>query len=356
MEDTSSYYGVPIGLTGTGKGLAWKRTVDDILAVGSTMTPQVKILEGSGDSGAGLKDFFFDSPKDAPVICMIDEATSLGHKAGEKKNPEIVDTIIELATKHKFTRAKASRNLKGKSSRSHDNAHLGIYMCAQDKDVIAAAFPNRKGMGLFERFYGEYSAPVEAGKLPRVDKKIAVEIWSAVQKLPNSGHMTMAPGVENRIEGYWEALPKDIRTRVRLKAHLYRDMYMTAHGRGVMIAEMQDVDAALVNFIRQIKIREAFFTTEAPDKIGLYLSRLKTLTEGMRRRLNKGEPVWQVAMSLRDFQTATNAYRDNELHVFGTAWRSWESRVRKVNVQKANGHEYTKFIPEPYEDEEGTWA
>jgi hypothetical protein len=353
MEDTSSYYGIPIGLTGTGKGLAWKRTVDDILHM-TKLAPSVKILEGSGDSGAGLKDFFFDEPMNAPVVCMIDEAISLGHKAGEKKNPEILDTIVELATKHKFTRAKAARG-KAKAGRTHANAHLSIYVCAQDKDVIAAAFPNRRGMGLFERFYGEYSAPIVAGRLPRVDSVLATQIWGAVQKLANSGHMTMAVGVEERIESYWASLPRDVQTKVRLKSHLYRDMFMAAHGRGSMIADMQDVDSALVNFPRQIKIRETFFTTEVPDKIGLYLSRLKDITEGMRRRLNAGEPAWAVAESLRDFQTDTYAYRDNELHFFQTAWRNWESQLTPVKVTKANGHHYEKFIPNPWEHEEDKW-
>ena len=198
--------------------------------------------------------------------------------------------------------------------------------------------------------------PWKLADFPRFDHKIAVEIWDAVQKLPKSGHMTMAAGVEDRVESYWAGLPNDVRTRVRLKAHLYRDMYIAAHGRGSMIAEGQDLDAALVNFPRQIKIREVFFTTEVPDKIGLYQSRLKTLTEGMRRRLNAGEPVWQVAMSLRDFQTDTNAFRANELHIFQTAWRAWESQVRKITVEKTNGHKYDKFIPEPYENEEGMWT
>jgi hypothetical protein len=285
---------------------------------------------------------------------MIDEAISLGHKAGEKKNPEILDTIVELATKHKFTRAKAARG-KAKAGRTHDNAHLSIYVCAQDKYVIAAAFPNRRGMGLFERFYGEYSAPVIAGRLPKVDILVAAKVWEAVQKLPQFGEIKMAEGVEERIESYWASLPRDVQTKVRLKSHLYRDMFMAAHGRSSMIAEMQDLDSALVNFPRQIKIRETFFTTEVPDKIGLYLSRLKSITEGMRRRLNSGEPVWAVAVSLRDFQTDTNAYRDNELHFFQTAWRSWESQLKPVKVTKANGHEYDKFIPKPWEHEEDTW-
>src|SRR6202011_2354562 len=144
--------------------------------------------------------------------CMIDEAISLGHKAGEKKNPEILDTIVEVATKHKFTRAKAARSMKAKAGRTHDNAHLSIYVCAQDKDVIPAAFPNRRGLGLFQRFYGEYSAPIIAGRLPKVDTLVATKVWDAVQKLAKSGHMTMAAGVEERIESYWTNLPRDVQT------------------------------------------------------------------------------------------------------------------------------------------------
>jgi hypothetical protein len=351
MEDTSSYYGVVVGESGTGKGLSWKRVVDDILTTGENLLPSVKILEGSGDSGAGLKDFFFDSPKDAPVICMIDEAVSLGHKAGEKKNPEIVDTIVELATKHKFTRAKAARSNKAKAGRSHDNAHLSLYMCAQNRDVIAAAFPNRRGLGLFERFYPEFSHFVKAGKLPKVDRALSIEIWGKVQKLQKSGEIKMAPGVEERIESYWGGLSNEVQSRVRLKAHLIRDMFMAAHGRGSQVAEMEDLEVALKLFPRQLKLRDRFFTTEIPDKVGLYLARLKAITEGMRRRLRAGESMNQVAMSLRDFQTDTHAFRDNEMHVFQTAWRNWDAQMATTEVTGKNGQKYKKFIPEPNEDE-----
>jgi hypothetical protein len=351
MEDTSSYYGVVVGESGTGKGLSWKRVVDDILTTGRDLIPSVKILEGSGDSGAGLKDFFFDSPKDAPVICMIDEAVALGHKAGEKKNPEIIDTIVELATKHKFTRAKAARSNKAKAGRSHDNAHLSLYMCAQNRDVIAAAFPNRRGLGLFERFYPEFSAPVVAGRLPKVDRARSIQIWDRVQKLQKSGEIKMAPGVEERIDSYWGGLSNEVQSRVRLKAHLTRDMFMAAHGRGSQVAEMEDLEAALKNFSRQLILRDRFFTTEISDRVGLYISRLKTITEGMRRRLRAGESMNQVAMSLRDFQTDTLAYKDNELHVFQTAWRNWSAQMATTQVKGKNGQTYEKFVAEPDEGE-----
>ena len=358
MEDTSSYYGVPIGATGTGKGLAWKRVVKDILALGSSGSSPfapVKILYGSGDSGAGLLDFFFDAPKDAPVICMIDEIAELGHKAGDKKQPEIIDALVCLATAHEFDRVKAARSAKAKAGRHHDNAHLSIYMCGQNREVIAAAFPNKRGVGIYERFYPEFSAPIIAARLPKVDPTLAAEIWGEVQKLAKVGEIKLGPGVEDKVEEYWQSLPAETQTFVRLKAHLTRDMFIAAHGRGSMIVEMQDLEAALKNFPRFVKIRESFFNLEVPDKVGMYTARLKDITAGMRRRLNKGEPVWQVALSLRDFQTDTHAFRDNDLTAFSSAWRAFAAHVRAVRVERRNGRQYDKFIPEPYEDEEDNW-
>src|SRR5256885_16756033 len=96
---------------------------------------------------------------------------------------------------------------------------------------------------------------------------------------------------------------------------------MSAYGRCSMVAETEDLELAIKIFRRQIVVREKHFATEVPDRIGLYISRLKTITVDMRRRLNAGGPLGQVAMSLRDFQTATNAVRDNEIHTFQIAWR-----------------------------------
>jgi hypothetical protein len=57
-------------------------------------------------------------------------------------------------------------------------------------------------------------------------------------------------------------------------------------------------------------------------------------------------------MSPRDFQTATNAFRDNEVQVFNTAWRNYEKdHLSKVGVIGKNGRTYEKYVPMPYEDE-----
>lgn len=351
FDTDSSYYGAVIGVTGTGKGLSWERTVKRICNVGNTLQPgPIKIINGA-DSGAGLKDAFFDPQMEAPIICYVDEITSLGHKASEKKNPEIIDTIIELANSHVISRTLAARGGK-KATRSHQNARLSLFICGQNGEVITAAFAGRTRLGIYERLYPEYSPAVVAGRLPKVDPNVAVQLWHKISQLPKSGEIKMAPGVEDALESFWTSLPGDTQTRVRLKSYLAQDIFMSAYGRGVMVAEIEDLNIAIKIFQRQIAIRQKHFTDEVPDKVGLYLGRLKKITEAMRRRLHGGETVGMVAKSLRDFQTETGAYRDNELHTFNSAWRNWESsQLANVNVTAKNGHQYPKFVPVPDEDE-----
>jgi hypothetical protein len=88
-------------------------------------------------------------------------------------------------------------------------------------------------------------------------------------------------------------------------------------------------------------IRRVHFTCEVPDRVGYYIGHLKRWTESMRKRLVKGEAIVRVAMSLRDFQTQSNAFRDNEIHVFNQAWRNYhEAGLAKARVTGANGHLY----------------
>ena len=54
-----------------------------------------------------------------------------------------------------------------------------------------------------------------------------------------------------------------------------------------------------------------------------------------------------VALSKRDFQTDTNAYRDNEIVTFNIAWRNWcDDYLKKIDVKMNNGQVYTKWIPQ----------
>jgi hypothetical protein len=131
------------------------------------------------------------------------------------------------------------------------------------------------------------------------------------------------------------------------------DMYMATFGRGVAVAEPQDLDVAVKIFNRQIIIRRLCFTDEIPDRVGFYLGQLKKVEKQMRKRLNQGEAYQNVAMSFRDLMTATNAYRENEGHVFERAWKANGKLFVGVPVLGANGHTYDKYVPMPLEHE--TW-
>jgi hypothetical protein len=120
------------------------------------------------------------------------------------------------------------------------------------------------------------------------------------------------------------------------------------------MAEPEDLAVAIKMFTRQIVIRKVHFTGEVPDRVGFYLGHLKSWTEWMRKRLVSGESIARTAMSMRDFQTLSHSFRDNEGHIFHQAWRSYHPDwLQKVSVIGANGHQYEKFVPIPREDE--TW-
>ena len=106
---------------------------------------------------------------------------------------------------------------------------------------------------------------------------------------------------------------------------------------------------------RKVKNAQVHFAEEVPDRVGYYVGLLKKITERMRKRLNKGETMDAVAMSTRDFQTDTNAFRDNDLVIFNQAWRNWrDDHLAKRPVTGRNGQKYEKWVPMPYEDE--TWS
>jgi hypothetical protein len=353
VQDDPTMYGTPIGETGTSKGLSWERTIFQTLLPTESLKRPVKVIY-SFDSGAGLRDAFFDSPKEQPVIGYIDEVRSLGHKAGEKKNPEIVDTIIELANSHRISRSKAKRSKKDKVM-SHEGAYLGLYMCGQNGSAFMSSFPGRKDMGLWDRFYPEFSEPIEPGDLPQLDPVAASALITRLNQLPLTGRMTMGEGVNDKLKQFWSEQPKDVRVKVRFKSHLMLDMYFCAWSQGRMVATTNDLNIAIRIFQRQVAIRRVHFAEEVPDRVGHYIGLLKNITKDMRRRLVAGESMATVAMSLRDFQTKTNAFRDNEIVIFNTAWRNYHEDYLTTHHHMAkNGQKYTKYLPMPFEDE--MWA
>lgn len=348
LDSDSSYYAAAIGETGTGKRTSWDRTFEKTLTPPG-MTEQLKLIY-SADSGAGLKDAFFEPPDQLPVVCFIDEVTTLGHKAGEKKNPEILDTMVELADSHRISRVKAKRG-KEKSMKTHDNARLSVFMCGQDGPAYMGSFTARTKLGWFDRLYPEFSEPVEAGDLPEIAPNAVAHLHGKIAKLNFHGKMTMSAETKSQLDAFWKSQPGDIRRKVRFKKYLMLDMYMAAFGRGLTVAEPEDLDVAIKIFKRQIVIRQVMFTGEVPDRIGFYISKIKAIVEAQRKELNRGKTMAQVAKSLRDFQTMTNAFRDNELHTFERAWKSMSEHVREVAVVAGNGQKYQKWVPMPYEDE-----
>lgn len=350
MADASNIFGAAIGETGTSKDLSWERTMHGVLLPEALLDRKVKLFY-SADSGAGLRDAFFDPPENYPVVLYVGEVRSLGHKAGEKKNPETLDTIIELANSHRLSRVKAAKG-KGKAGKTHDHAYLTVYMCGQNGGAYMSSFPGRTDMGLWDRFYPEYSDPIEPGDLPEIDKSEVLKLLARLQQFQFSGRMTMGEGVKNALTSFWNQQPKDVKTKVRFKSHLMLDMYLAAWSQGRMVAMIEDLDLAICTFHRQIIIRRVHFRNEEPDRVGHYIGLLKMIAENMRKRLNAGMPMEKVAMSIRDFQTDTNAYRDNEIATFNIAWRNFHvDHLATVEVTAKNGHKYTKYVPMPYEDE-----
>jgi hypothetical protein len=214
-----------------------------------------------------------------------------------------------------------------------------------------SAFAGRTKLGLFDRLYPEFSEPIEAGYLPDIKQADIINLQAKISELGFSGKMTMSAETESKLEDFWKSQPSDLRRKIRFKKHLMLDMYMAAFGRGVKVAEPEDLDVAIKIFNRQIKIRQVCFTGEVPDRIGFYASKIKVIIEKMRNDLNSGKTVAHVAKSLRDFQTLTNAFRDNELHTFDRAWTSFKGHVAEVMVTAGNGQKYQKWVPMPYENE-----
>ena len=111
-----------------------------------------------------------------------------------------------------------------------------------------------------------------------------------------------------------------------------------------------DIDIAIQILLRQLVIRKVCFRSEVPDKVGFYLGKIKDITNRMKTQLKAGVAESEVALSRRDYETLTNAYRDNEEHFFEKAWMTHcRVHLMEVEIQKANGQKYKKFLPQAFD-------
>ena len=66
----------------------------------------------------------------------------------------------------------------------------------------------------------------------------------------------------------------------------------------------------------------------------------------------EGVPEALVARGHYDFETKTNARRNNEEHIFDRAWGVHAKRhLREVSVKANNGRMYTKYLPVVLEED-----
>jgi bifunctional DNA primase/polymerase-like protein len=338
------FYTALIGETGSGKGESWRRVLQILNCEGQIGNVAGLKIINSADSGAGIRDAFFDSPEEAPMLMYIDEVEGFGNKAAATRNPAILDSLIELADSTSISRVKAAK--KGKASKTKNDARLCAVMCGQDGHIYMKAFAGRTKLGLWDRLSPEYGVAVEAGDLPHISTADAFQLLNELNKLDYSGLMTMSDGAKTRLETFWSEQPAAVRKKARWKKNLTLDAYLSAFGRGVKVADIEDVAIAIRIFTRQLVIRQTHFTSEVPDRIGFYLGLIKGITEKMQRQLAAGVPEWAVAKSRRDYEKATHAHRDNEAHIFERAWAvhapTW---LRKAEFKKANGQTYVKYLP-----------
>jgi hypothetical protein len=354
LEDCESArtYFVVFGETGTGKGLSFRRTQKLVDAVRG-QNPFVKIIT-SIDSQAGIRDAFFDMPSDnnLPILFFANEVKNIGHKSDSKKNPDILDALVELADETTVTVTKAKKSLKAKACKSRENSWLLTYVCSQDKEAFATAFPRTKDQGLPDRFIPEYSPRIEAGSLPEPNFALGAEgleeIIKTVQSSKTTG-LTMSVEAKATFQDVWGRQETQYKTSPRFRQQLMLEVYLKAIGEGRTVALPSDVLVANEVVERRKPIRQKYLDEQIPNQAGVYTSRLKAIHAKMLKQLRRGIRWETAAVSKRDLATMTLAYKEADLMTFNQAWNSMKSFWTPVNLMADNGQTYAKFVPMPEE-------
>jgi ABC-type dipeptide/oligopeptide/nickel transport system ATPase component len=361
LDSEPRRYTALIGETGSGKGESWRRLLDILQPQKNDVDENerqlmdrndscgIKIIN-SFDSSAGLKDAFFEPPESFPILCYIDEILGFGNKGKDAKNPEIIDTIIELADSTSISRVLAKRKGDGGTKTKRD-ARFCMVMCGQDGDTYMKALGGRTILGLWDRIIPEFSVAVDAGRLTAVNQDDAVKMYAKIVLRDYSGTMTMSSDAEEMVNVFWSHQLPEVRKKVRWKKDLMLDAQLIAFGRESKVVELEDVECAIKTFTRQVVIRKVCFKNDATDRIGFYLGRIKDITASMQRQLDAGVEQSRVAKSRRDYERITNAHRDNETHIFDRAWKVHAPHwLQSVTIPYSNGRKYEKFLPKPEDD------
>jgi hypothetical protein len=178
-------------------------------------------------------------------------------------------------------------------------------MCGQDGEAYMSSFPGKTKIGLWDRFYPEFSEPVEAEELPDIDTTKAGQLLTLLYSMPFAGKMTMNADVKMELDIFWRSQPAEAQTKVRFKPYLMLDMYLNAWSQGRMMAQIEDRDVAIRIFQRQLAIRREHFRGEFPDRIGYFVGLLRDVlgAEELKKRCKKtaGEPKSAPKIAVRLF-------------------------------------------------------
>jgi hypothetical protein len=334
-----------LGETGCGKGASFERCEKICFPVGMTLSDglRLKFLD-SLDSGVGLKDHFFDPPDDWPIWVNIDEIATLGNKSKEGRNPDILDTLFELANNTKISRAVAKR--QGGGAKTKNDAYLLVTMAGQSGKVYAKALGGRTDKGATDRLYLEHAVKPETFKrMPPIDPAEAAALCLEIRGLDYSGQMQFDPDALAHFDAFWDGLPPTMQI-ARWRDDLMLDCYLAAFGQGRKIVSLEDVDDSIKTFNRQVIIRRVAFRVEASNDISFYLGCLKELAKTMRKMRKGGAAPERVALTYRDFATKSGAYVRNEEHIFKQAWAAFmEHHLYAIETRGQNNHAYTKYLP-----------